>query len=405
TVVAVSGVDGHSIWSVSLRDEVFTRPVTLLIDDDCTPDVVIGGRRGLLIAVSGATGDVIWSFNDGVDPGDDGIFNWFTPQVVPDLDGDGRPELLLANGGDATAPPFSPRPPGHVMILDAETGEILRSATTPDLRETYMSPLLLDRLGEPWLLVGTGGETAQGALWIVRYSDLLDEDLSDATQLTTPTTTKGVMAPPSLADLNGDGQRDIVVSVFDGRTIAIDGVTLEPLWTFTTPRQAESYQSPAIARLDELDGDDVFAVFTYGVFPNYTGVYRVALSGRTGAVLWSDEAAENVTCSPLAADLDGDGRDELLHSAGMFGSAVSSHLDVLSGADRSGFTVLPRDTASVGAGWVGDLDGDGRLEWVTMSFRETESGGQWLIERRDLGAPSEPAPRWGAYLGSDGTGR
>lgn len=42
---------------------------------------------------------------------------------------------------------------------------------------------------------------------------------------------KGSMVPPVVVDVNNDGVQDIVVSMFDGRVVLIDGKTTEILWT------------------------------------------------------------------------------------------------------------------------------------------------------------------------------
>ena len=60
------------------------------------------------------------------------------------------------------------------MIIDAISGNILKSAVVPDSNETYMSPLFFNNK----ILFGTGGETIEGNLWIADFNDLLNEDLS-----------------------------------------------------------------------------------------------------------------------------------------------------------------------------------------------------------------------------------
>ena len=55
-------------------------------------------------------------------------------------------------------------------------------------------------------------------------------------------TTKGIMLPPVIVDLNKDGVKDLVVSTFDGRTIALDGTDLvTQLWGVYYPK-TETYR-------------------------------------------------------------------------------------------------------------------------------------------------------------------
>lgn len=52
---------------------------------------------------------------------------------------------------------------------------------------------------------------------------------------------KGVMTPPGLVDLTGDGVKDIVMSMFNSTVLAIDGETHKYLWNYSFP-MSESYR-------------------------------------------------------------------------------------------------------------------------------------------------------------------
>jgi len=403
-VMAVCGATGDVLWRTELRDEVFTRPVLLDLNADCVADVVVGGRTGVLVALDGRDGATLWQFAES-DPRDDGIFNWLTPQPIDDLTGDGVPELLFANGGDARAPPFTVRPPGHLLVIDPVDGAELARAATPDIQESYMSPLVVTRPDGRWVLVGTGGETAEGSLWAVPLHAAVASNTDGAVELVTARTTKGVMAPPSVADLNDDGIEDYVVSTFDARIVAVDGATFAPIWEFSFGRAAESYFSPALVELDGERGVDVFATFTFGVFPRYTGVYRVALRGRDGEVLWAESRGETITTSPLGADVTGDGRDEVFAMAGEFGDAPAGRLLVFEPATYLVHAAPDQPSVAFGAGWLGDVEGDGRLDWVVMAFSGDGLSANWSLTRHDVGARTDAPPRWGGYLGTNGDGR
>ena len=51
---------------------------------------------------------------------------------------------------------------------------------------------------------------------------------------------KGMMTPPVLIDLTGDGIRDIVFSTFNSTVVAIDGESFNVLWNTSFP-QSETY--------------------------------------------------------------------------------------------------------------------------------------------------------------------
>ena len=46
---------------------------------------------------------------------------------------------------------------------------------------------------------------------------------------------KGIMTPPVLLDLTGDGVVDIVFATYNSTVLAIDGQTFATLWIFTYP--------------------------------------------------------------------------------------------------------------------------------------------------------------------------
>lgn len=52
---------------------------------------------------------------------------------------------------------------------------------------------------------------------------------------------KGVMTPPVLIDITGDGVLDIVLADFNSSVVAIDGEKLTQLWNFTYQNSAETY--------------------------------------------------------------------------------------------------------------------------------------------------------------------
>jgi len=317
-VVAIDGVSGNTIWTLTTRNEMFTSPQFFDYTGDDAQDILIGGRDAELRLINGSSGELIWEFWDSEDTNfnDAGWYNFYTPQIIEDQTGDGLPDILAANGGDHSLDfSIADRPPGHIMIIDGVSGNAFKTAVVPDSNETYLSPLIADLNGDGnySIIFGTGGEGIMGNLWIAELSDLLQEDLSNATPLI-PNSELGHIAPPSIGDLNSDGILDIVTQGFDGKLTAINGSDLSVLWQYEISN-TESSASPIIGRFSNIDNNlDVFATIFSGSMSSYNDYYQVLLDGENGDQLWIDSIGLINFCAPIAFDTNNDNKDEVLIS-------------------------------------------------------------------------------------------
>jgi outer membrane protein assembly factor BamB len=402
-VMVLDAKTGGLRWQASADAELYSSPVLLNVDADGVKDVVVAGRDATLIAVDGARGRLLWNFNDANPMRYDFLYNFYTPVVIPDQTGDGRPDLLVANGGEDGIPPHEPRPPGGLGVVSSLDGSIVAFAVMPDGQETYMPPVLLpdDGAASPTILFGTGGETWPGALWATSLSAVMAGDLSGAQKLVSGSG-KGMIAPPALADVDGDGRLDIIVATFDGRLIALNGSTKAVIWEQAFDG-AESFSTPVLGLFDADDVPDVFAVFLHGTFPDYIAAERVLVSGRDGKVLWRDEAGDFAMASDVAVDLDGDGIDEVIFNANtlrdpLTGRPADQQLYVVDSARQQAHSWgMPAGAFAPGAPWVGDLDSDGCLDLVIPRHSPDGDG---LVTRFRVAAPVPATISWSGYFGT-----
>jgi outer membrane protein assembly factor BamB len=405
-VMALDATTGGLRWWAPAERELYSSPVLLDVTGDGVKDVFVGGRLEAFMAVDGANGDVLWRWEDTRPMPEFHFYNFYTPVLVPDEDGDGLPDLLVANGGGDGIPPREARPPGHLAVLSSSNGAPIAWAVLPDGQETYMSPILLpdDGGASPTILFGTGGESWTGALWETSLAAVLAGDLSAASKLVAGSG-KGVIAPPALADLDRDGRLDIVVATFDGRLVALSGKTRAVLWQRSF-EAAESYTTPALGFFDGDDVPDVFAVFLHGVFPDYTRAERVLLSGRDGSVLWREETGDFAMAGDVAVDLDGDGIDEVIFNANtlrdpLTGRPTDQQLYLLDSARRKARPWGdPLGAFAAGSPWVGDLDADGCLDMLVPRHASAPGINDGLITRFRVAAPAPEAIRWAGYFGT-----
>nr|WKN36251.1 PQQ-binding-like beta-propeller repeat protein [Tunicatimonas sp. TK19036] len=423
-IVAFDGKSGEVLWHVSGRDQMVGSAIFSKIDADEIPDIILSGRAGQLRAVSGKDGSLIWSYYSEEDfqQFPDSVFlNFYASHLVPDIDHDELPDLLVANGGDATIPRYvSDRPVGQLLLVNTRTGKCIVQAPMPDGAETYMTPLCTDLSGDgqQTVIFGSGGETLSGHLYRIPLDSMLTGDLSSATVLATGKD-RGFMAPPVLADITGDGTLDIIANAIDGRMIALDGSDNQVLWEVGIPN-AEVYGSIAVGNFTGDATPDFFSNFGVGIFPEVVKAYQLMVDGHTGQVEFLDSLGYIQIGSPLAADIDDDGWDEALMSmnssatqekqniyTSLFG--IQNQLLVFHFGKKSRHTLLgpfvgvnPASTP-----WIGDLDGDSQLDILYAYMADTlhylPFNGMKLLRKEIDVDPLNV--HWGGYMGTHGNGK
>ena len=402
-VLAIDVSNGRPRWRVEVVQELFALPTPLTPWPGGEQPWVFAGRNGQLLAVDLDSGQVLWRFEPfGPEGRERGIYNFYSGHEFGDINGDQIQDYLVANGGDSKRGPFEARPPSHLAVISGADGSIIHWMELPDGRESYCSPLIWRRMGEEWVVFGTGGETFAGELWGVPADNVRAGTLDDVRILVPHVSERGAIAPPSFADLDGDGELELIAVPFDGRLVVLSGRTMEPLWSYHDAEGEETQSSPAVGDVDG-DGDlDVVTVEQRGVFPQWTGSVLRAFDGASGTLLWDHQIEGNLTpMSPLAVDLDGDGRDEVLVSQcnpGMLrGERSESVLHVVHVDEGRMDVVATAQGATYGTGWVGDADGDGLLEWFAPLMK---LGGYGSLLRVNLEGAAPARIAWGGYFGT-----
>lgn len=413
---AFDGLDGDTLWTVEARSQVYTRPTLIDINSDGTLDVIIGGRFAEMQAINGLTGEVIWDFFPYEEPvlaADSGWYNFYSCQLIPDQNNDGIQDLLTANGGYGLAPPNDPnRPPGNLLIISSVDGTVIAKAQVPDDAETYCSPLVT-RFGDDTLRVvfGTGGETLPGGLWRCKLSDVLNENLSGS-ELLHFSNSKGYIAPPSLADLNGDNVLDIIANSHDSRLIAVDGVTGSLIWEKVV-HNAESNVNPAIGYLNQDVIPDVVTTFALGEFPQYSGFIRFLIDGSDGSVIDSVALPQVDYSSVVLVDVNADGYDEAISviTRPDFSGIQPIYYVELTIDDVVNGTVI-YDTTFYGSApmvtpVVGDMDNNGLLD-IAFGYNSDSLSGfpltSFNIGRLEFPFILPDTPSWSGYQGTYSTG-
>lgn len=418
SISAFDGETGNLLWQVGARDQIFGSAIFMDITQDGTPDVFIGGRSAEYISINGATGEIIWEVfaeGDSIDPGETAnLYNFYNARFIPDQNDDDVMDILVANGGDASVGPLdSIRPPGNIMVLDAANGSILAMAQVPDDKETYMSPVAYDFDGDNELdvIFGTGGETVEGYLWRTTISDIMNEDLSEATFLLSGAS-KGFIPPPSIADINQDGFQDIIVNSYGDKITALDIVNDSIIWQIVLPG-TETVSSPAIGRFTNDYVPDVFTTIAVGLAPTFIEHIAIMINGATGQIEFQDTLEGWSIVSPVAVDYDGDLIDEAIFvsNSTFFAPPPFHHFikiaDFNNGNTLSDLVESDGGTNLGSTPWIGDIDDNGVLDMVYAHHTDSTTAvpfNGYTIKRVSLQVPTPfHYIAWGAYMGTNST--
>jgi outer membrane protein assembly factor BamB len=400
-VVALDGATGAVLWAVGGTDQIFSTPIFLSVAQDATPDVVMSGRSGQLLAIDGVNGRVLWDFKRDGQP-DFPLYNIYTPALIPDQNADQVPDLLVAQGGDVAKRPNDPnRPPGMLMVVSGSNGALLACDTMPDGRETYMSPVVFEQAGKTQILFGSGGETMGGNLYQVSLRALMDSNLSSAKVLASDPE-QGFIASPLRHDLNADGTSDILINSVAGRVVALDGATHRVLWEAGIDN-AEVYTAPTVGYFNADAVPDVFVNFGIGIWPDQVRCLQMAFSGADGSVLFEDSLSFFSMSSPVTIDLDGDQRDEVLLSVNfsvertLAGNTISNEvhnklvaINFATGKQLRLDLDLPGPNLAL-TPYLGDLDDDGQVDLIYAHHSDARRIGQFnglRIIRKELDIPA-----------------
>ncbi len=158
---------------------------------------------------------------------------------------------------------------------------------------------------------------------------------------------------PLLKDVNGDGDNDIIVVFENGAITAFSySDTLDRIWQYSGRVPITALPALVDVNGDRTD-DIVLATLDMDV---------IALDGRTGFEIWRFFDAEtDITHAPVAAELNDDGVEDILFST------RRGFLYALDGSNGWGLWKSPLTGRLAGPPSLGDLDGDGNVDIVTLT--------------------------------------
>jgi len=409
---------GATRWSaaVSGNNRVWAAPVVADFQGDASLEVAAAaGSRVTLLSAAGAViapfpvtwRDELRSLAAG-DLDGDGRAEIVTASSVP-LSGSPARDLLMAWRGDGAAlrgfPPNTSRTSGCDSNCDVTGGFDQNLAIGPIDGDALMDVLApMDNAYMSWHL-GTGEafrsapifrttSRVPGIRFLLDYAEA-QQGYSDTES--TSNQAHFTNSAPAIADLDGDGARELVVlsSVQNAsqsdrqRGVALwvlrpDG-SRPPAWV--APFHVRSYLSGLV----DLGGNIVAATNQVSVadldagWPGLEVVFagfdgRIHCVGSDRTERWSyayTTAASTLTGGVAIADLSGDGRPEIVFAAYSTASNASA-LYVLDAAGALLHRVALPGRGSMAVPTVADLDRDGTLE-IIVSLKDAASDGAEVL--------------------------
>jgi hypothetical protein len=351
------------------------------------------GRGGLRPARAQAV-----SFTPLAIPLDGGVVEFASPTLA-DLNGDGRPEVVIGTTRHNGATGAYDRP-GVIAAVRGD-GTILWQRDLGGPVNSAPAVGDLDGDGLPEIVVSVGGDvndrTAAGALVVLdrtgaeRWRFLpQDHDRNGRPD--------GIFSSPTLCDVDRDGRLEIIVGGWDQRIYLLDA-TGRPLWN-NLPSGAPSgpgyynadtiWSTAACADLDQDGYPEIIIgadITGGGVLPDGTRAQDggfLYIFDRFGRVLVRRYLPEAIYAAPAVGDLDGDGRLEIVSGTSWYwwdkhGRTETPSVYVFDTHRVFDASLRYDDPAKLPfhPGWpqptlypgfsspaLADLDGDGRLEII-----------------------------------------
>lgn len=169
------------------------------------------------------------------------------------------------------------------------------------------------------------------------------------------------------ADLNGDGNLEIVFGCYrrDSSIHVLNGVDGKLIWKYNAHNPGVEGCNDVAPLIYDINGDGAPEVIVPGSCQDKTFCF----DGATGKIIWEINTRGSDS-PPTIADIDGDGRLEILH--GEFNGYVIC-IDALTGKQKWEISVAKNSWVQT-APTIVDLDGDGDLDFVVAT---------WHFDKRD----------------------
>ncbi len=327
-------------WKVpvggALRSDTYTTEFTAapLEGDGKVALITIAAGR---VRALRADGSEIWKTPIGT---------WRSILGVWNVDGKGAPEVFVDLNSS-------------VEVLDGGTGEVVRSLPSGQQLQAEFVPLDTSGAGVVAFQASRGSFTGYDFRGGIASAPVLwtGTGFAQTTML--------------VGDVDGDGKQEIVRSVETGFEV-VNPLTGKATCAAPNIGPRAYYYGYFLANVDGKPGDEIVAFDDSYIYSPSTGVYVLGVQTAQLKVLWSETDAATVTrekdhfsIARSVADLDGDGKAELVYSRWDGAKWATRIVDAQSGT-------LLHTLDGVGIEALADTDGDGKTEILVRDISSAE---------------------------------
>lgn len=294
--------------------------------------------------------------------------------AIGDLNGDGKPDLAIANNGASTVSVF-PNTSTPGTITTASFAAKIDYTTGFNSNPSFIAVGDLDGDGKPDLATAN---SVSNNVSVLRNSSA--GGVLNSTSFTTKVDFTAGTTPTSIAigDLDGDGKPDLVSANFSSNNISVFHNTATSgsitAASFAAAVNFATASNPYSVAIGDLDGDGKPDLAVANHSSNSVSLYRnTATSGSIGSGSFTskfDLATGTTPTSVAIGDLNGDGKADVA-VANSASNTVSVYRNTATSGSLNNSSFAAKVDFAAGSGTfsvaMGDLDGDARPDLVTAN--------------------------------------